>query len=58
MPELPEVEVYLDALRSRILGQPLEGARLGSPFLSQLLKKDWPKTLEELEAKKRDSAAG
>lgn len=33
MPELPEVEVYLDALRSRILDQPLEGFRLGSPFL-------------------------
>ena len=33
MPELPDVEVYLDALRSRILGQPLEGIRLGSPFL-------------------------
>jgi len=33
MPELPDVEVYLDALRSRILGQPLEGVRLGSPFL-------------------------
>jgi formamidopyrimidine-DNA glycosylase len=33
MPELPEVEVYLDALRSRIQGQPLEGVRLGSPFL-------------------------
>ncbi|HWM92245.1 MAG TPA: DNA-formamidopyrimidine glycosylase family protein [Thermoanaerobaculia bacterium] len=33
MPELPEVEVYLDALRSRILDQPLEGARLGNPFL-------------------------
>jgi formamidopyrimidine-DNA glycosylase len=33
MPELPDIEVYLDALRSRILGQPLEGARRGSPFL-------------------------
>jgi formamidopyrimidine-DNA glycosylase len=33
MPELPDVEVYLDALRSRIQGQPLAGARLGSPFL-------------------------
>ena len=33
MPELPDIEVYLDALRSRLLGQPLEGVRLGSPFL-------------------------
>ncbi|HYN21163.1 MAG TPA: DNA-formamidopyrimidine glycosylase family protein [Thermoanaerobaculia bacterium] len=33
MPELPDVEVYLSALRSRIRGQPLEAARLGSPFL-------------------------
>jgi formamidopyrimidine-DNA glycosylase len=33
MPELPDIEVYLEALRPRILGQPLEGIRLGSPFL-------------------------
>jgi formamidopyrimidine-DNA glycosylase len=33
MPELPDVEVYLTALRRRILGQPLEAVRLGSPFL-------------------------
>jgi formamidopyrimidine-DNA glycosylase len=33
MPELPDVEVYLEALRPRILGEPLEGARLASPFL-------------------------
>jgi formamidopyrimidine-DNA glycosylase len=33
MPELPDIEVYLDALRTRIQGQPLEGARLASPFL-------------------------
>jgi formamidopyrimidine-DNA glycosylase len=33
MPELPDIEVYLAALRPRILGQPLEQARLGSPFL-------------------------
>ena len=34
------------------------GRLLADRALSQLLKKDWPKTLEELEAKKRDSAAG
>ena len=33
MPELPDVEVYLDALRPRVLGQPLEAVRMGSPFL-------------------------
>jgi formamidopyrimidine-DNA glycosylase len=33
MPELPEIEVYLSALRPRIMGQPLESARLASPFL-------------------------
>lgn len=33
MPELPDIEVYLSALRPRIQGQPLEGARVGSPFL-------------------------
>jgi formamidopyrimidine-DNA glycosylase len=33
MPELPDVELYLHALGSRITGQPLEGVRLASPFL-------------------------
>jgi formamidopyrimidine-DNA glycosylase len=33
MPELPDIEVYLGALRARIVGQTLEQARLGSPFL-------------------------
>ncbi len=33
MPELPDIEVYLAALRPRIQGQPLAGVRLGSPFL-------------------------
>jgi formamidopyrimidine-DNA glycosylase len=33
MPELPDVVVYLDALRPRILGQPLEAVRIGSPFV-------------------------
>jgi formamidopyrimidine-DNA glycosylase len=33
MPELPDVVVYLDALRPRILGQPLEVVRIGSPFV-------------------------
>ena len=54
MPELTEIEIHLEALRPRIVGQPLDAARIGSPVLTepcaQLLKKDWPKTLEELEA--------
>ncbi len=33
MPELPDVEAYLAALRERILGQRLENVRIGSPFL-------------------------
>lgn len=33
MPELPDLTVYLEALRSRIVGQALERARLASPFL-------------------------
>jgi len=33
MPELPDVEVYVAALRERILGEPLERVRLNSPFL-------------------------
>jgi formamidopyrimidine-DNA glycosylase len=33
MPELPDIESYLHALRPRILGQRLLGVRLASPFL-------------------------
>jgi len=33
VPELPDVELYLHALRSRIIGQPLERIRIASPFL-------------------------
>jgi formamidopyrimidine-DNA glycosylase len=33
VPELPDVEVYLDALRARITGATLERIRLKSPFL-------------------------
>ena len=33
MPELPDVVVYLEALRRRVLGRRLEGVRLASPFL-------------------------
>ncbi len=33
MPELPDITVYLEALEQRILGQELEGVRIGSPFV-------------------------
>jgi formamidopyrimidine-DNA glycosylase len=33
MPELPDIVTYIDALRPRVLGQPLQRARLASPFL-------------------------
>ena len=33
MPELPDITAYIRALEKRILGQPLERVRLGSPFL-------------------------
>ena len=33
MPELPDIELYLHALQSRILGRRLERIRLASPFL-------------------------
>lgn len=33
MPELPDVEAYLEALRRSILGEPLEGVRIVAPSL-------------------------
>jgi formamidopyrimidine-DNA glycosylase len=33
MPELPDLFLYIEALRSRIAGQTVEGIRLASPFL-------------------------
>lgn len=33
MPELPDIVAYIDALESRIVGQPIEQIRLASPFL-------------------------
>ena len=32
MPELPDITVYVEALEARVLGQPLEQVRVGSPF--------------------------
>jgi formamidopyrimidine-DNA glycosylase len=33
MPELPDVTVYVEALQTRLVGQPLQRVRLSSPFL-------------------------
>ncbi|MGB5413104.1 MAG: DNA-formamidopyrimidine glycosylase family protein [Polyangiales bacterium] len=33
MPELPDVELYLHALRPRVVGKTLQGVRIASPFL-------------------------
>lgn len=33
MPELPDIAAYISALQTRIVGQPLERVRIGSPFL-------------------------
>lgn len=33
MPEIPDIEAYIEALRSRVLGEPLLGIRLLNPFL-------------------------
>jgi formamidopyrimidine-DNA glycosylase len=33
MPELPDIEAYLEALRPRVVGQPLFGIRIANPFV-------------------------
>jgi formamidopyrimidine-DNA glycosylase len=33
MPELPDIELYLHALRPRVVGQRIERARIGNPFI-------------------------
>ena len=33
MPELPDVVLYIEHLTARVVGQPLERVRLGTPFL-------------------------
>ena len=33
MPELPDVVVYIDALSERVLNQPIQKVRIGSPFV-------------------------
>ena len=46
MPEYPDIVVYIERLESL----------LADRALSRLLKKDWPKTVEELEARIRPDA--
>ncbi len=38
MPELPDVELYVGALRARIVGQPLEGVRIANPFVIRTIE--------------------
>ena len=45
MPELPDIVVYLDALTPRIVGQPLEGARVTSPLLLRTAEPPLPAAL-------------
>lgn len=33
VPELPDIEIYIEALSERVVGQPVAGVRLSSPFL-------------------------
>jgi formamidopyrimidine-DNA glycosylase len=33
MPELPDISLYIERLSQRLLGEPLQGVRLASPFL-------------------------
>src|SRR6266511_834208 len=33
MPELPDVTVYIEALKERVLNQPIQKIRIGSPFV-------------------------
>ena len=33
MPELPDITVYIEALRRRIVGEPVEEVRVNTPFL-------------------------
>jgi formamidopyrimidine-DNA glycosylase len=38
MPELPDVELYIGALKPRVLHQPLEAIRLGNPFVVRTIE--------------------
>jgi formamidopyrimidine-DNA glycosylase len=38
MPELPDITIYLEALTTRVLNQPLERLRIGNPFLVRTIE--------------------
>jgi formamidopyrimidine-DNA glycosylase len=38
MPELPDVELYVGALRARVLSQPIERLRIGNPFVVRTIE--------------------
>jgi formamidopyrimidine-DNA glycosylase len=38
MPELPDISAYLEALKPRVLGQPLQHIRLANPFLLRTIQ--------------------
>jgi formamidopyrimidine-DNA glycosylase len=42
LPELPDITVYVEALRRRIVGQPLEEVRLKTPFLLRTVEPPLP----------------
>src|SRR4051794_21520782 len=46
MPELPDVSVYVEALETRLLGQPLQKLRLTSPFVLRTFEPP-PSALED-----------
>ena len=51
MPELPDIEIYVEALDARIRGAALEGIRLKSPFLLRTVR---PKPQDAVGATVRD----
>ena len=38
MPELPDIELYLHALRPRLLGHAVTGVRIATPFLVRTIE--------------------
>jgi formamidopyrimidine-DNA glycosylase len=48
MPELPDVTVYLEALKERVLNQPIQKIRIGSPFVVRT----FDPSIKEVEGKK------
>jgi formamidopyrimidine-DNA glycosylase len=38
MPELPDIALYLEALATRVIGQPIERLRIGNPFVVRTIE--------------------